>query len=361
IVFVLEETDYSHEVATAAAPAPLRKPQPFFIELGRNKLAKDKESLIFLRNQYTEVTRMTIGAEIDAYVREHTGDGWGLYTSAFEYQLSNPGDSKRLLELPEQLKVKGLQEEERDLIKDEIKDIVTRADLRGDFYLDFDDEKDIRKAQQDAFRIIQHLHVSPKWKIPMNMMKIYFSGKKGIHVIVPYQAFGIEWHPFLDQVYRIMAEELVPFAPNNTLDMKVYERRRQFRIPRSMHASTGAYKVPMELKNLLGKSEVAVQELAKDQNYGSWIKYEEPKQIMEATRYFKECEQKFADRYKKQKYSKQGEATTLDFEPPCSTEMIENGPVKGSRNVVGCLLVAYWKQRGMSEQETWDELVQWND
>lgn len=38
--------------------------------------------------------------------------------------------------------------------------ILIRADLRGDFYLDFDDEDDIKKAQEDALRIIQHLTIS---------------------------------------------------------------------------------------------------------------------------------------------------------------------------------------------------------
>lgn len=41
--------------------------------------------------------------------------------------------------------------------------------------------------------------------------------------------------------------------------------------------------------------------------------------------------------------------------------MIDNGPVKGARNHIACMLVAFWRQRGRSEQEAWDMLIEWNN
>ncbi|MEX3713390.1 primase C-terminal domain-containing protein [Cytobacillus horneckiae] len=313
------------EVQNLRRPESLSNPSSFFVELGRNKPGKDGTN-IFIRNDYREVNWFSYEQTLQDYVKQHNGTGWGLYSTAFQYNNQDP----------------------------------YVADLRGDFFLDFDDEDDIRNAQEDALRIIQHLTISPNYKIPSNMIKVFFSGKKGIHVTVPYQCFGIEWHPQLDKIYKMMAEELMPFAPNQTLDLKVYERRRLFRIRGSMHASTGSFKVPMELKNLLTKSEEDIQQLSKNPNYGSWIQYASPRIIFEAVRYIKEIEQKVASRYKKS-FSNSGEEQTIDFDPPCYQEMIETGPTKGSRNHQACMLVAFWRQRGYTEQEAWDMLIDWNN
>ena len=315
----------ANEVETPRPQESLSNPTSFYVEFGRNKPGKD-DSMIFKRNEYKEVNWQTIGPAMAEYIQKYTSEGWGLYTTAFQYNEPDPYN----------------------------------ADLRGDFYLDFDDEDDIRKAQEDALRIFQHLTISPRYKIPSNMIRVYFSGKKGIHLIVPRQCFGVEWHPHLDKLYRIMAEELMPYAPHQTLDMKVYERRRLFRIPGSRHASTGSYKVPMELKTLLTGSEQSIQTLSKNPAYGSWIQYAEPRLITEAHRYFKEVEVKFAQRFSK-RFSNNGEEQTIDFDPPCYAEMIEEGPVKGSRNHVASILVAFWRQRGISEQDAWDMLVDWNN
>ncbi|UOE58241.1 hypothetical protein IRB79_27355 (plasmid) [Cytobacillus oceanisediminis] len=304
-------------------PESLANPAPFYIEFGRNKPGKEGAN-IFIRNEYRQVNWMNYQQFVQDYIRNNPE--WGLYTTAFQYSTSDP----------------------------------YTADLRGDFFIDFDDEEDIKKAQEDALKIIQHLTISPNYKIPVNMIRVYFSGKKGIHVIVPFRCFGVEWHPHLDKVYKIMAEELMPFAPNKTLDMKVYERRRLFRLPGSKHPSTGSYKVPMELKHLLAKSESDIQQLSKEPQYGAWIQYDNPRPILEAQRYFSLCEQKFIHRFKKV-FSKSGEDQTLDFDPPCYEEMIENGPVKGSRNHIASMLVAFWRQRGISEQDAWDMLVDWNN
>ncbi|BCT30433.1 hypothetical protein [Bacillus velezensis] len=311
------------EVQTPNMPESLTQPKPFYIEFGRNKPGKDGGN-IFIRNEYMQVNWTNFEQACSEYIQKHAG--WGLYTTAFQYSSPDP----------------------------------YTADLRGDFYLDFDDEDNIKNAQEDALRIIQHLTISPNYKIPPNMIKVFFSGKKGIHVTVPYQCFGIEWHPHLDKIYKVMAEELLAFSPNKTLDMKVYERRRLFRLKGSQHPSTGSYKVPMELRTLLAKTEKDIQEISKNPIYGSWILYDKPRIITEAARHFKQAEQKFAQRFKRA-FSNNGEEQTLDFDPPCYAGMIDEGPVKGARNHVASMLVAFWRQRGIAEQEAWDMLVDWNN
>lgn len=311
------------EVGSPKGPGFISAPESFFIELGRNKL-KSNGFNSFIRNEYREVNFLTIEECINNYIQMYPD--WGLYQTAFQYNKQDPYVS----------------------------------DLRGDFYLDFDDEEDIGKAQEDALYIIRHLTDSPNYKIESNMIRVYFSGKKGIHLIVPYQVFGIDWHPHLDQIYKIMAEELSEYAPNKTLDMKVYERRRLFRIPGSRHPSTGSYKVPMELSTLLTKTEEEIQELSKDPNYGTWIKYKEAKVMRGAARYFEECEYKFTNRYRNS-FDNKNRDTSLDYDPKEYLELIEQGPTKGCRNEVASILTTFWRRRGRTEQEAWDLLVDWNN
>lgn len=324
-MFIQEEikNEVSQTVADPKNPHSINNPETFYIEFGKNKKG-NKGQNIFSRNDFKEVNEYNIGQHIRSYIQNNKG--WGLYSTAFQYSTSDPHT----------------------------------ADLRGDFFLDFDDDDDISNAQEDALKIIQHLTLSPNYKIPSNMMRVFFSGSKGVHVMVPYECFGFEWHPHLEKIYRIMAEELLEFTPNKTLDMKVYERRRLLRLPRSQHPKTGCYKVPMELKNLLVKNEQDIYKLSKDQNYGSWIKYREPKRIAEASRYFEKCDQKFASRFKN-KFSNRSEEQTLDFDPPAYLELIKQGPVKGKRNLVASMLVTFWRRRGKTEQEAWDALVDWNN
>lgn len=311
-------------VVAPVVPNSLVTPEVYFVEYGRNKMVGEKN--IFSRNDYREVTRESVHNTTQQFIHDPRNQSWGLYMTAFEYDSPDP----------------------------------YTANVRGDFFLDFDDEDDIRKAQQDALRIVQHLALSPNFKIPLNMIRMYFSGKKGIHVTIPYQCFGINWHPELHEVYRTIATELQPFAPNGTLDMSVYEKRRLFRIPRSRHASTGCFKVPMELKNLVSGTEDDIRMLSRDPNYGSHISYEEARFIPEAARYFRMMDEKTMQRFNK-RFSNGSQVQTLDFQPPCYTEMIADGPVKGSRNAVGTLLVSFWRQRGLTEQEAWDNLVAWNE
>lgn len=348
-------------VADPSPPESLANPQPFLIEFGRNKPGEEGRN-IFVRNEFYMANWTNHPSYIDWYIGQNPG--WGLYSAAFQYYFTDHKDFGNILLLGQNLK-KQQDKHKRQIIKNEIQRVFSTAYLRGDFFLDFDHEEDISKAQQDAYHIFQHLIHSPKYKIPPNMIRVYFSGKKGIHIIVPRECFGIEWHPHLDRVYKVMAKELNDhFAPNKTLDMQVYERRRLFRLAGSQHPSTGSYKVPMELKYLLGKKEHDIQHLSKDKRYGAWIQYEEPRVILEAQKHFQLSDQSLVQSYGgtyKMTYSQQGEQATLDFVPPCFQLMLEKGPVDGTRNAVGSMLSSFWRQRGLTEQEAWDNLVDWNN
>jgi hypothetical protein len=296
----------------------MQAPEEFFVEFARSK------GDIFRRNDMRSTTILSFGKTCMEYIDKYKD--WSTYSSYFQYNNIDPYEATA---------------------------------LRGHFILDFDDENDLRKAQKDAYDVFRYLTESPRFKIPANMIRVYFSGKKGIHLLVPYQVFGIEWHENLDQIYRIMAETLKTLTANKTLDMTIYERRRVIRLPYSYHSDTGSYKVQIQFKHVLMHTEEELRKLAKDPMYGRWIAYEPPRVIAAAAATFADAEKVHKSRFK-QKFNTEGNTEQLDFDPPCIEEMIDGGPVSGKRNNMAAIIINHWKQRGYSEQEIWDLLVEWN-
>ncbi|MDK2600642.1 hypothetical protein QO179_24420 [Bacillus stercoris] len=235
---------------------------------------------------------------------------------------------------------------------------VKEANLYADFYLDFDAEDDFEKARQDALASVTYLK-QKSYNIPEAMIRIYFSGKKGIHLVVPAVAFGVEPDKHLNEYYKVMAQSISEETKNGTLDLKIYDRRRLFRIANSRHADTGLYKIPLTYFELVMMSVDEIKELA---TMPRAVKYEKGYEITRAKQEYGRNIEKWSNRFgMKFNNSKKFSAKPLDFTPACIQELIDQGPVKGQRNNTAAALTSFWKKQGCTEQKTWDNLVKWNN
>ncbi|MGL4818408.1 MAG: primase C-terminal domain-containing protein [Bacilli bacterium] len=236
--------------------------------------------------------------------------------------------------------------------------------FRGDLVLDFDDEESFYKVQSDVFRVFQRLTTKRKGyglAIPGSMIRAYFSGKKGIHLVIPWQVFGYEWHNRLFLVHKHIAKELAKSCRFDTLDLKIYERRRLLRIPYTKHVGTGLYKVAMNLATLVNpKNEQLIRNLAKNPQHGLDIQYQKPYEVSDAKEFFESMDKEINNTYKNN-FSKDSAEQNLDFEPPCITDIFEMGPVDGSRNKVAAILSSYLSRRGLSEEDAYDKILEWNN
>jgi len=97
---------------------------------------------------------------------------------------------------------------------------------------DFDHAEDPAKSHKDALGFIEWLGV-PQYHLA-------YSGSKGFHVAVPFELFGLDISPELPKLLHDLAAHLVDFFP--TMDVKVYNANRKFRILNTRHAKTGRYK-----------------------------------------------------------------------------------------------------------------------
>lgn len=124
------------------------------------------------------------------------------------------------------------------------------TEVIGDMVFDFDSEKDVEEARNDAVGVIENLR--KEFDIDPDTIRIVFSGKKGYHIIVPYQTFNVEADKDLDKTYKRIAEGFYK-AGYKTIDMKMYQKNRFLRLPNSKHNDTGFYAIQLtfnELKSL---------------------------------------------------------------------------------------------------------------
>ena len=71
--------------------------------------------------------------------------------------------------------------------------------LLGDFYIDFDSE-DYKKVKEDVIGVLAYFKVV--FSIDYSDIQIYYSGNKGIHLIIPKEVLGIKPHKELNLIFK---------------------------------------------------------------------------------------------------------------------------------------------------------------
>jgi hypothetical protein len=118
---------------------------------------------------------------------------------------------------------------------------------------DFDSFSNLSLAQKDAITVIDRLQND--FKIPLNAIQIYFSGKKGFTVCVE---TNLSFFPpqLKELCYNKIGKNL------NTLDNTLYNASRILRIPWTKHQESGLYKIPISFSCLINQSISDIQKLA---------------------------------------------------------------------------------------------------
>lgn len=230
--------------------------------------------------------------------------------------------------------------------------------LFSDLYLDFDNEDDLELAREDVLFCIWKMMLKTTFNLPKEAFHIYFSGQKGFHVIIPWQYFGIGPNQNLDYYFKIIAKDLHDSSPNQTVDLKVYEKRRLFRLENSIHQDTGYRKIPLTYPQLSQLSLDDIYALAKT-NYV--IRYPKPKLVIEANREFKGMVKIHEEMLSKRFDKKKNFDKVIDFTPHCVELLINNGPVSGQRNETVAVLTSFFRNQGHSEDEIYQKLKEWNN
>lgn len=232
---------------------------------------------------------------------------------------------------------------------------IDNAILYGDLYLDFDDVSCYDNAKTDALIALSYLKII--YHITEDQVKIYFSGNKGIHIIVPAKLMDIKPMLSLNGVFKTIAASINTFSKNKTIDTQIYDNKRMFRIPNTVHEKSNLYKIPITANELRNLSESEVRKLAQAPRNIS------VKSIIEVNHIAKQAFERAVNEY--QVYSKEIKkdrrfAAKLTITPPCIQYLIDNGAQEGQRNVSIACLTSFYKNYGKSLDETIDTISEWN-
>ena len=204
----------------------------------------------------------------------------------------------------------------------------------ADFVIDIDRE-DVGEAQRAALAIWSYLD-----NLAPGQVRVYFSGSKGFHLIVPWQTVGAVPSPTLNhREYRQMAT-LVARATGVMPDLKIYSPSRMLRMPDSWHPKSGLYKVEVHPDEIEG----AVMHA-----YGprGRINTSEPAFSQAMNELFRQACEK-AESMDKFKVTPVFNTETFQSAPPCVSTIMQHGlPYKGTRHAVYLMMARYWYSSGL--------------
>ncbi|WP_067923605.1 primase C-terminal domain-containing protein [Alicyclobacillus shizuokensis] len=241
--------------------------------------------------------------------------------------------------------------------------INTRESLKyGDFYMDFDtkleSDEDFEKVRADVKSALRYLKVI--LSIDPSQVSLYFSGHKGIHLTVDARVLGIQPHLALNQIYKEIASDIAQYCKNNTLDLKVYDDKRMFRMVNSLHKKSGRYKVPISHAEFERLSLSQIRDLAIQPRYvlppmpqvNPRVKHSIQRVIDKWTQRINQRKE-FEGRFKK-----------LEQLPVCIQTMLSEKNFRETvdeRNNSATALTSFFMQQGIEREETLARMKQWSE
>jgi hypothetical protein len=221
------------------------------------------------------------------------------------------------------------------------------VDLAFDF-----DAPELRDAWRDTMRMSEFLQTK---QVPYHL---FFSGKKGFHIVIGYQVFNQEYqennHLINKEMAKLMIQETGPLP---TMDMAIYSSRRQLRLANSKHSGSGLFKVPITLDELATGPELILK-LAQKRR-GDFILPEINSQNEYLHNIYLQAKQNLA-RLPKYDVPEVDLSVLGGSYPPCIDECLKVGIVdtkKANRNETTMLLASFFKGQGMDMRNAQDKLV----
>ncbi|MEB2276870.1 primase C-terminal domain-containing protein [Bacillus sp. ILBB4] len=231
----------------------------------------------------------------------------------------------------------------------------------GDFYLDFDSviesEEDYQKLKEDVRIALRYITVI--MNIDISQVRFFFSGGKGIHLTVPAQTLGLEPHVALNQIYKIIMEDIAQYTKHNTLDPKVYDDKRMFRMINSWNFKGQAFKIPLTYDDFKNLSFAEIHQLAQQPRE---INVAEPFKSTRAYMVIKQHIEEWTQRVsRRQEFS--GKIKKLEKEPPCIQAMWQKvfRETVDERNNSCAGLASFYMQQGIEYEEGLGRLLKWNE
>ena len=249
--------------------------------------------------------------------------------------------------------------------------------LIGSPYLDFDiDDINDKRAWDNLVHELKYVvnYIETALGIPAEELELYFSGSKGFHLVIPHECIGLEPDDRLNEIFRYFAMGIA-FARNgknvratkkDPIDLKIYDRKRLFRLPNSINTKSGRYKVPITIGQLYSFSQEEMLEWASEPRE---VESRPPQHRSAAEEGFEKVVNLGVDfeeaRDGKRRKARRAKLKLKDGEKldlfPCAKKLLGLGACKGARNNSCFALASSLFQAGYSIDEVYDIIDEWND
>ena len=240
-------------------------------------------------------------------------------------------------------------------------DQTENALLYAPFYLDLDADitSESKYIKIKPYVMRAWLFFTQVVKLMPEEIGLYFSGSKGFHLTVDPRLLGIIPSKDLNAVYKALSLHLYMAYQIPIIDLRIYDKRRLFRMPNTINSKTGLYKVPLTIQQFSKFSYGELMEYAKEPHD---TLDKEPVIRLPAALYFRDY---VVGRYRKQKEPKKTNITyeipeTKQELLPCIQKILEDGAVRGARNNTLIILTSCLLQSGYKLEEVKHIVIQWN-
>lgn len=226
------------------------------------------------------------------------------------------------------------------------------------FDLDIDDiENNYGKIKIDLMLMIRQL--CTMFDLSENDIEIYFSGSKGFHIIINENIFGFEGSRDLNKDLKLIALKLKTFTINKTVDTKIYDYKRLFRMVNSINHKTGLYKVPITIEQIRQMNFEQLKEYAKEPKEIINKEYSLNKKAKET--FFEVVEEIRADNKRHVNMRVAKEFIKKKQMLPCVKYILQNGARKGQRNNTMIALASALFQIESDYDEVFETIKTWNE
>ena len=189
--------------------------------------------------------------------------------------------------------------------------------------------------------------ISQEHEIDLNVLKIYFSGSKGFHLLFPSILFNVSPHRHLEQKFKQLAIRLIsghPIEKAKAVDLPFYCKNRWLRIPNSLHPDTNLYKIPLTWNELKTLTIEEIKNLAKEpRHFDDVIPVSDLSPIPTLSEIWQEC------------LFQPSTNSGIDVE-----QVLANGVDDGHRGDTAFLIIRVLRDQGVSKAAIRRRLIDWN-
>lgn len=228
----------------------------------------------------------------------------------------------------------------------------------ADLYFDLDGK--VEDALADAIKLIDYFG---GMGIGHEGIRVWFTGKKGFHILISSRVIGVSPHPELTYIHKGAAFFVAHALALSTFDHSVYTIKRVLRLPGSIHRDTGRFKTEfshlelktMTVEQILKKSEQPTNPIWEDQDLDDLAVNET------AEAWYSQFRETYEEESTLKKLKPRIAIKVLDDHPVCVRGLLASTeiPVAGNGNKAALALASYFKDKGRTEEETLAILEPW--